>query len=209
MAYEVNKIQSHFKELESIIIAHKDRAYQAVNTELVTTYWEVGKYVSEKIKTSGWGTGIVDNLVSYLKTEHPDLKGYTRRNIYRMVQFYESYSNNEFVPTALAQIEISDNKADIIVPTLLAQFEDGKILSLLVLVNWSSHIEILAGCKSDAEMIFYILLAFKEQLKVRELCRQIESGIYERSLLGERVQSPKLKETYPSARVRDGALRVG
>ena len=200
MAYEVNKIQSHFKELESIIIAHKDRTYQAVNTELVTTYWEVGKYVSEKIKTSGWGTGIVDNLVSYLKTEHPDLKGYTRRNIYRMVQFYESYSNNEFVPTALAQIEISDNKADIIVPTLLAQFEDGKILSLLVLVNWSSHIEILAGCKSDAEMIFYILLAYKEKLKVRELCRQIESGVYERSLLGERVQSPKLKETYPSAK---------
>lgn len=54
MAYEINKIQTYFEELRSIIISHKNRAYQAVNTELITTYWEVGKFVSYRIKSEQW-----------------------------------------------------------------------------------------------------------------------------------------------------------
>lgn len=201
MAYEVNKIQSQFEELKSIIISYRNRAYQAVNTELIATYWEVGKYVSGKTKTAEWGTGVVDQLVDYLKKEQPDLLGYNRRSIYRMVRFYETYSSPEFVTALLTQMEITNIQKNIIVSALPPQFgHEEQVISFLSLINWTSHLEILSGCKIVEERIFYILLAYKERLKYRELRRQIESSVYDRSLLGEKKQSLKLKETYPSAK---------
>lgn len=200
MGYEVNKIQSQFEELKSIIISHKNRAYQAVNTELITTYWEVGKFISFRMKSEQWGAGIVDQLVDYLKNEQPDLKGFTRSSIYRMVSFYEMYSSNEFVSTVLGQIQSTDIMNNTIIPTLSTQLNETQVLSFLTSINWSSHIEIMTGCVTDEERIFYILLAHKERLSVRDLRRQIESSVYERSLLGEKKQSLKLKETYPTAK---------
>jgi predicted nuclease of restriction endonuclease-like (RecB) superfamily len=201
MAYEINKIQSQFEELKSIIISHKNRAYQAVNTELITTYWEVGKYVSEKTKAAEWGTGVVNQLAKYLKENQPDLKGFDRTGIYRMVKFYETYSSSEFVASLPPQLLNTENQLNTIVASLMTQFDsDKKIVSFLSLINWTSHLEILTGCKSNEEKIFYIILTHKERLSVRDLRRQIESSVYERSLLGEKKQSLKLKETYPTAK---------
>ena len=201
MSYEISKIQSQFEELKAIIITHKNRAYQAVNTELITTYWEVGKYVSGKIKKAEWGTNVVNKFVDFLKKEQPDIKGFERRTIYRMVNFYDTYSSPEFVSALPTQINSIDNQSTSIVSETLTQLEDEKqIVPFLSLINWTSHLEIITGCKSIEEKIFYILLAHKERLKYRELRRQIESSVYERSLLGEKIQSLKLKETYPSAK---------
>jgi len=88
----------------------------------------------------------------------------------------------------------------IIVATVSPQMNESKVLHILTLINWPSHIQILTGCKTNEERLFYILLASKERLSVRELRRQIESSVYERTLLGEKKQSLKLKETYPSAK---------
>jgi predicted nuclease of restriction endonuclease-like (RecB) superfamily len=203
MSYEINRTQKEFKEIYSIISFHKDRVYRAINTEVILTNWEVGKYVSQKLKKAEWGTKVVDNLIVYLKEVQPDLKGYTRRSIYRMVQFYEIYSTDEFVSAMPTQIQEIEKQNNIIVSTLPTQFpqaSENQILSILTLINWSSHIEILSVCKTHEERIFYILLSCKEKLTQRELRRQIESSVYERSLLGEKQQSCKLKETYPSAK---------
>jgi predicted nuclease of restriction endonuclease-like (RecB) superfamily len=201
MSYEINNIQKEFKEVHSIISLHKDRAYRAVNTEAILTNWEVGKYVFQKIKNASWGTGIVDNLVDYLKKEQPDLKGYNRRSIYRMVQFYETYSSTAFVSATLTQMKDVEKEYNIIMSATPTQLQnEPSVLSLLILVNWTSHLEILAGCKINEERIFYILLSHKEKPTYRELRRQIEASVYERSLLGEKQQSNKLKETYPSAK---------
>lgn len=201
MSYEINNIQKEFKEIHSIISFHRDRAYRAVNIEVILTNWEVGKYVSQKLKNAEWGQSVVDNLVNYLKKEQPDLKGYNRRTIYRMVQFYDTYSTIELVSATLSQIKNIEKENNLIVSAMPTQLHDeSSVLSLLILINWTSHLEILSGCKIDEERVFYILLSYKEKLTYRELRRQIESSVYERSLLGEKQQSNKLKETYPSAR---------
>ncbi len=201
MGYEINKIQSEFEELKSIIVSHKNRAYQAVNTELITTYWEVGKFVSSRINSQQWGSGVVSQFTDFLKESQPDLKGFDRSAIYRMVKFYEQYSSIEFVAALPPQTKTTSNQTDTIVAALPPQLESEKqIISFLSLINWTSHLEIITGCKSYEEKIFYILLAHKERLKYRELRRQIESSVYERSLLGEKKQSLKLKETYPTAK---------
>ena len=70
--------------------------------------WNVGGYVSAKIKSSEWGSKVVTELSEYLRTKDPNLKGYSRRSIYKMVQFYETYSTKEF--TALVdKLKIQEN----------------------------------------------------------------------------------------------------
>ena len=201
MAKELSNVEQGFKDVQNIISFHKERVYQVINTEIVITNWEVGRFVSNKIKTDGWGKGVVDGLVDFLKEVEPNLKGYNRRTIYRMVQFYETYSSIEFVSALLTQIERIDIQCDIIVSAMLTQLEnEKKVLSYLTLINWSSHIEILSGCKLEEERLFYILLSQKDKLTYRELRRQIETSVYERSVKGESLQSKALKEIYPTAK---------
>lgn len=45
--------------------------------------WNVGGYVSAKIKSSEWGSNVVTELSEYLRTRDPSLKGYSRRTIYK------------------------------------------------------------------------------------------------------------------------------
>lgn len=82
------------------------------------------------------GTGVVNKFVDYLKKEHPDLKGFERRTIYRMVNFYDTYSSPEFVSALPTQINSIDNQSISIVSASLTQLEDEKqIISFLSLIN--------------------------------------------------------------------------
>ena len=65
--------------------------------------------------------------------------------------------------------------------------------TLLRNVGWSSHLLILAGKRTPEERLFYLLLSQREHLSFRELQRQIRSSMYERTLSGELLSSPKVK----------------
>ena len=76
--------EAAFAEVAGMIRAARAAAHQAVNTALIDLYWRVGGYISQKVESAAWGDGVVDQLAAYLEREHPDLKGLTRRNFYRM-----------------------------------------------------------------------------------------------------------------------------
>ena len=210
--------EQQFGEIIDIILQHKSNASRAVNEELLLTAWYVGGYVSTKLKSKEWGSKVVSQLSEYIRSQHPDIKGYSKRNIYNMVMFYDEYSsetfiatirqylNTEFVQPKTAQIEASDQKQEVpvIVQPKTAQFvqptveQMPKILELTTLTN---HIEILCRCKSDEERLFYILYANKEHLVKRELQRCISNQTYA-GLLGSKDNMSKgLLERYPNAPV--------
>ena len=80
-----------FAEIVGLIRAAKAQAYQAVNTALVDLYWQVGEYISRKLAGAEWGDGVVSQLATYLAETQPGLRGFTRANLFRMRQFYETY----------------------------------------------------------------------------------------------------------------------
>jgi hypothetical protein len=86
-----------FQQVHGIISLHRNRALHTVNNENLLLAWEVGSYVSARLKNSAWGSKTVMQLSEYLRTQDPTLKGYSRRNIYNMVSFYEAYSNAQFI----------------------------------------------------------------------------------------------------------------
>jgi hypothetical protein len=52
--------EATFSEVVLMIAASRERAFQAVNTELIDLYWQVGATISRKIKAAEWGDGVVD-----------------------------------------------------------------------------------------------------------------------------------------------------
>jgi len=219
---EKNKIaisvEQQFGEVIDIIIRHKSRASKAVNEELLLTAWYVGGYVSAKLKSEEWGSKVVTQLSEYIRSQRPDIKGYSRRSIYNMVMFYEEYSsetfamtvekylNREFVQTVSAQIEASHSKpssgrAIIAQPetTQIVQPRIGQMPKILGLTTLSNHVEILCRCKSDEERIFYILYANKEHLSYKEMQRCISNQTFTTLLGSKENMSKGLLKAYPDA----------
>ena len=209
-------IEQQFGEIINIILQHKSNASRAVNEELLLTAWYVGGYVSTKLKSKDWGSKVVSQLSEHIRSQHTDIKGYSKRNIYNMVMFYDEYSsetfiatirqylNTEFVQPKTAQIEASDHKQEVpvIVQPKTAQFVQpivGQMPKILELTTLTNHIEILCRCKSNEERLFYILYANKEHLVKRELQRCISNQTYA-GLLGSKDNMSKgLLERYPNA----------
>lgn len=158
------KNNNHFEEIMMIVENAKERAYRKVNEELILMYQEVGKYISQKTKEASYGSGFVDNVAEFFSTNYPELKGFNRRGLYRMKQFYELYSDDEKVSTLLTQL------------------------------SWSNHLTIMSGSKSKEEREFYITLAIKENLTHRELVRQMASGYFERYILSTENNLPAIQK---------------
>jgi predicted nuclease of restriction endonuclease-like (RecB) superfamily len=158
-----------FRAIAGLIQERRSRAVRAVNTELIELYWEIGKIISTKIKSAEWGKGIVDKLAQYLSQREPGLKGFSRRGLYRMLQFYETYAQEEFVPTLLTQL------------------------------SWSNNLLIISQSKSEEEREFYLKIAIKEQWSHRTLKRQINAALFERKMLTTTKLAPLLREIHPLA----------
>ena len=155
-----------FLEVVQLIKNARYNALKAVNSEIVALYWKIGEHISKKIETSEWGNSVVEELAEYIKKKYPELKGYDKRSLFRMRQFYEIYHKNE------------------------------KVSALLTQINWSNHLLILSKTKSDKERQFYLHLSIKEKYTSRELERQIDSGYYERAMLSKKKVSPAVTQLH-------------
>lgn len=98
------ELHNELAEIRKLINSAKQRAYQAVNKELINLYWQVGKYVSNKVNSKEWGNSVVKNLSEYIKRNEPDIKGFSAQNIWRMKQFYETYYDNEKLSPLVREI---------------------------------------------------------------------------------------------------------
>ncbi len=86
-----------FADIAHLIVQAKRRAVQAVNTTLIELYWQIGERISRKIAASEWGDGPVEQLARYLAQMRPGLRRFTRRNLFRMKQFYDAYAHHELL----------------------------------------------------------------------------------------------------------------
>lgn len=161
--------QSAFTEVLHLIQSAKQRAYQAVNTELVTLYWQVGEYISVKLKAAEWGDKTVDDLARYLTAAQPGLRGFSRPNLFRMRQFFEAYADNPIVSPLVRQLP------------------------------WTHHLIILSHAKMEEEREFYIRLAIHEKWGKRELERQFNTARFARAIQKPIKLSAALRELHPRA----------
>lgn len=203
-ATSLMKYKEEFETVCSIIATHRKRVIRVVNNESMSMVWEVGGYVSHKLKTSVWGDGVVRQLSDYIRTKYPAARGWSYRTLYKMVQLYDTYTTASFS----ALIEKTDmTKYGDIVPfetaqidgKLIVPFEMAQIPNVLFATGWTNHQIILNRCKSDTERLFYMLYAGKEHLENKELLRTIKTDTINSLLGGKDVQSEVMTKTYPTS----------
>ncbi len=158
-----------FDDVLSLIDAAKRRAYQAVNVELVSLYWQVGEYISKKIASAEWGDGVVVELARAIARRYPGIRGFTRPNLFRMRQFFEAYRHYEKVSPLVRQL------------------------------SWSHHLIILSQCKLDEEREFYMRRAIAERWGKRELERQCRARAFQRTVVSPPALSTALQAEHPGA----------
>ena len=161
MSKELTPKTGQFDEIISIIDNARTRALKAVNAELIQMYWNVGEYISSLCANSGFGDKVIDEVAAYIAETNPGVKGFNRRGLYRMKQFYETYKDDEFVTPLVTQI------------------------------SWTNHLLIMSGSKSAEERHFYMSLCAKEHYSKRELERQMDSAYYERYMLSSKKLIPE------------------
>lgn len=213
MESQTTEYKQQFEEIRNIILLHRSRALQNVNEESLTMSWQVGQIVSYRLKNNEWGSKVVTQLSEYLRTKDPSLKGYSRRNIYNMANFYETYSSPEFAELVqglslpqIVQTTSTQISAETIVQPETAQIGDvivqpetAQLPNLLLLTTFTNHVEILNRCKTIQQRIFYILYSYKERLQKRELLRCIANDTFG-SLMGDKKNfSTGLKAVYPES----------
>ena len=189
-------MKKEFSAIIKIIEQARLNAYTAVNIELINCYWQVGEFISSRVANAIWGDKTVDQLAEYIQNEYPGLKGYNRRGLYRMKQFYETYANSPFVSPAVTQMEMTKTKQPKIVTPVVTQLASDIRQSMLCQISWTHHLVILAGTKTPTEKEFYINLCIKERYGKRELERQISSGLFERVVIGKQSLPPGKNELH-------------
>lgn len=210
------ELMRDFQEVYGLILSHRKRAAAAVDNEMLMMIWEVGGYVSMKLKSSAWGDGVVKQLSDFIRTQDPTSRGWSYRTIYKMVQMYEAYSRKEFAELVsrmnveeFARPQLPQAKTSEIVPVEMAQigggeivpFEMAQIPNVVFATGWTNHQIILSRCKTDEERLFYMLYAKRERLENKQLERAIKTEAMT-SLLGARdMQSEALQREYPDSRV--------
>lgn len=128
---------------------------KAVNKEMISLYWDIGKQITSKQEQLGWGKSVVETLSKDLQEEFPGIRGFGVSNLWSMAQFFTEY-----------------NKSVILQPMV------GEI-------SWTKHLVIMTKCKNEQERQFYILSTKRYGWSKNLLINKIESKNYEKYLTGQ------------------------
>ena len=162
-------LESQFAEVAELIRKGRRRALASVDAATVETYWRVGEYISKKVESSGWGSGVVEKLADYLQASLGLPRGLSARNLWRMKKFFELYRGRP------------------------------KLSTVLTVLPWSGHLHIMSKCRGPEERAFYLHKAARERYDVRSLARAIDSGLFSREKTKKPKLSPALRDSHPSA----------
>ena len=162
-----------YDEVIFIIERARENAFRAVNRELIAMYWDIGKYISEKVKKDGWGKSVVQDFSKYIQSRYLGIRGFSPQNLWRMKQFFETYNENEKLSTLSREI------------------------------SWSNNVLIMMGAKTDEARAFYLLLSQKNNYSARELERQMDSMLFERTTISDEKNKLFLSKSPALAALRD------
>ncbi|MCX6152728.1 MAG: PDDEXK nuclease domain-containing protein [Candidatus Kapabacteria bacterium] len=171
-----------FEHIVKLIEAARSRAYSKVNVEMIMLHFNVGKIVSDRVSAGSWGDKTVGLLAEFIQNRFPSISGFNRRGLYRMKQFFETYSEPTFLSTVQFQMNVNEDNVVKFVSTLLTQ------------IQWSAHLHILSKTKTSEEKLFYLLKAANEKLSVREVERQLKTAVFERTMLANQIVSTTMTQ---------------
>ncbi len=145
--------KQNFAVIYNMIAEAKLEFWKQANKSIIELYFNIGKFISQRVNESKWGQKTIIQLAAYIKNKEPINKGFSDRSLWRMKQFYETYKD---------------------LPRLTAS---------LLKVTWSNHLHIMSKTKTIEEKEFYLQLAANNHYTEKSLAKIIDSGTYERTMI--------------------------
>lgn len=181
----------------------QQRASQALNLELVSLYWRIGRAILDQQDQQGWGAKIIDRLAQDLRANFPQMKGFSTRNLKYMRAFAEAWPDSEIAQQpagkleggAIVQQPLHNWGAGEIVQGALGQLEGKAIVQaplhkwaaeemvhhLMHKLPWYHHLALLDKLKTREDRLWYAAKAIENNWSRNILVMQIESRLMERS----------------------------
>jgi predicted nuclease of restriction endonuclease-like (RecB) superfamily len=138
-------------QIKSKIHSVQIKAALEVNKSLLSLYWTLGKMIVDKQTESGWGNAVVERLSIDLKKGFPEMKGFSRANLFSIRKWYLFYS-----------------------------VQDKKVQQLVGQIPWGHNILIINKIKDYNKAEFYINATVANNWSRNVLLHQIETNLYDR-----------------------------
>ena len=172
------------KEVKDRIRRAQIRATMSANAEMLLMYWDVGRIIDEQRAIEGWGTKVIQRLSQDIRNDLPETKGFSERNLKRMLAFYNEYKALLIGPLAVAQLP--NDEAFSIGPPPVAQLtaeaaknSDAILLEYVLRLPWA-HNAILLGVKDVTARLWYMMQTLEHGWSKDWLTEQIKHKTYER-----------------------------
>ena len=172
-------------EIKQRIRSAQIRTAMASNASLLLLYWEIGDVLVKRQKSEGWGAAVLPRLATDLHNELPDVKGFSERNLKRMVQFFREYpSLFKMGPPPVAQLpeprpqntKRPPSVAELSVESTEAQSWHGALVRL----PWAHNVILIQKVKHLPTRLWYAQKAFEHGWSRDVLSLQIQSRAHER-----------------------------
>jgi predicted nuclease of restriction endonuclease-like (RecB) superfamily len=192
----MNNYPTLLKEVKDRIRRAQIRATMSANAEMLLMYWDVGRILDRRQASEGWGAGVIPRLSKDIRNELPEIKGFSERNLKRMLAFYREYTWLVIVPPAVAQLEESGEKT--FVPQSVAQMtKEGALTStaamslpeqhlieglqrLVPLIPWGHAFMLIEKVKALPERLWYMQHTLTEGWSRYTLEAKIKAKVYDR-----------------------------
>jgi predicted nuclease of restriction endonuclease-like (RecB) superfamily len=174
------------KQLVEKITGSRHKVTQVANTELLATYWEIGRTLLEQKEKAGWGQRVIEKLANDLKAKFPNMRGLSKRNLVYMQTFASAWPFFPITQQPAAQLStIDQTDGSSITQSVIAQLQSNENQSIdeqqsLSRIPWTHHIIILDKTKTLDERIFYIEEVIRNGWSINMLKINIETCLYKR-----------------------------
>lgn len=145
-------------DIKGRIQAAQTRAAVAVNAELIKLYWDIGQMLDARQAEEGWGAAVIPRLAADIVNELPEVKGFSERNLKRMLAFYREYASAPgLVPQPVA-LQRAPGK----VPQAVAQSASEFPADLLCALPWGHHLLLIEKVKDHTARVWYMARSIAE-----------------------------------------------
>ncbi|QDV25306.1 hypothetical protein Q31a_36300 [Aureliella helgolandensis] len=165
-------------------------ASRAVNRELVSLYWDIGKQIVCKQNEAGWGNKVVEQIALDLRARFPDRQGFSRSNIFYMRSFYLAYSQGlTNVQQAVGQLPGAPPTEKVARPARRLGGEPqpsivpqpvGQVPESLAIVPWGHNILLVEKLDTVESRLWYAQQITLNGWSRAVLAHQIESDLFGR-----------------------------
>lgn len=191
------------RDIKARIRQAQIKAAMSANVEMTMLYWDVGRMIHERQNTEGWGSGVIPRLAKDIRNELTDIKGFSVRNLGRMLSFYLEYKDLSILPTPLAKLQPENeqrslpdsqkqepNATPLILPTALAKLPDSTVLrnqdahnlllDLVLLIPWASNVLLMEKVKAHDARYWYMTQIIEDGWTYNHLVSMIKTNAYAR-----------------------------